>query len=330
MAVPGASVLDGSAFDDIAVSTIRNRSKAIQDAFTGSTALFQRLSKKGMMKPTPGGRSLVKELAYKANETVKRYSGYETLDIRPTAHLTAAEYTLKQMAVAVAMSGLEMLTNSGDSQVFDLLEARIENAEKSLVETLSVDVYSDGTADSGKQMAGLQSLVSNAGTGIVGGIDSSTWTFWRNQFLSSSGSGIGTLSSTTIQKAMNSLYLNLVRGRQRPDLIVADNTTYRFYLESLQAIQRITGSSDASAGFTSLKYMDADVVLDGGIGGDAPSTTMYFLNTDTLFYSPHKDRNMVPLNPTRNVVNQDAMVKLIAWAGTMGTTNRMLNGVLIA
>ena len=328
MAVPGTSVLDGSALDDIAVSTLRKRSKSIQDAFTGNTALLDRMKRRGVIKPTSGGRSLVKELSYKANETVKRYSGYETLDIRPTYHLTAAEYTLKQMAVAVQMSGLEMLTNSGDSAVFDLLESRIENAEKSMIETLSGDVYSDGSADGGKQMAGLQSLVSNTGTGVVGGIDSSTWAFWRNQFRSSTGSGAGALSAANIQSNMNALYFPLVRGRMKPDVIIADNDAYRFYLESLQAIQRIAQSSEASAGFETLKYMGSDVVLDGGLGGDCPNKTMYFLNTSTLFYSPHKDRDMVPLNPTRNVVNQDAMVKLIAWAGTMGTTNRMFNGVL--
>lgn len=331
MAAPGVSVLDASAFDDIAVSTLRSRAESIQDAFTGNTALLTRMKKKGVIKPTSGGRSLVKELSYKANETVKRYSGYENLDIRPTQHLTAAEYTLKQMAVAVTMSGLEMLTNSGGDTVFDLLETRIENAEKSLIETLSADAYSDGTADGGKQMVGLQSLVSNTGQGIVGGIDSSTFTFWRNQFLSSTGAGFGTLSATTIQKCMNALYFNLCRGRMEPDLIVADNLTYRMYLESLQAIQRITQSNvDASIGFTSLKYMNADVVLDGGIGGDCPTNTMYMLNTSTLFYSPHKDRNMVPLNPTRYNTNQDAMIKLIAWAGAMGTTNRQFNGVIIA
>lgn len=331
MAAPGVSVLDGSAFDDIAVSTLRSRAESIQDAFTGNTALLSRMKKKGVIKPTSGGRSLVKELSYKANETVKRYSGYENLDIRPTQHLTAAEYTLKQMAVAVTMSGLEMLTNSGGEVAFDLLETRIDNAEKSLIETLSGDAYSDGTADSGKQMAGLQSIVSNTGQGTVGGIDSATWTFWRSQVMSSAIGGFGAVSATTIQKYMNALYFNLVRGRQMPDLIVADNVFYKFYLESLQSIQRITSSSgSASIGFESLKYMNADVVLDGGIGGDCPASTMYFLNTDTLFYSPHKDRNMVPLNPTRYNVNQDAMVKLIAWAGTMGTTNRQFNGVLIA
>jgi hypothetical protein len=328
MAVPGSSVLDASAWDDIATTTLRKRGKAVADAFTGNTAFLDRLKKNGMHKPHSGGRSLVKEISYRANETVKRYAGYEQLDIRPQPHLTAAEYTLKQMAVAVTMSGLEMLTNSGDSAVLDLLEQRMDNAEKSFVEVLSGDVYSDGTSDGGKQLGGLQLLISNTGLGTVGGIDSSTWEFWRNKKINMTTDGFGAMSATNITDAMSAMYTSLIWQRQKPDLILADNASWLYYLKSLQAIQRITKEADASAGFQTLSFMGIDVVLDGGIDGDCPEKTMYFINTKSMFYSPHKDRDFVPLNPTRHVVNQDAMVKLMAWAGAMGTVNRRLNGVL--
>ena len=103
---------------------------------------------------------------------------------------------------------------------------------------------------------------------------------------------------------------------------MAANGYYALYLESLQAIQRITDEKMAGSGFTSLKYFGAgrsvDVVLDGGFPGlqqrhqsdhgGAPANTMYFLNTNYIFYRPHRDRNMVPLDPDRFSVNQDAMV----------------------
>ena len=38
---------------------------------------------------------------------------------------------------------------------------------------------------------------------------------------------------------MNSVWKQLVRGRDMPDLIVADGNYWQLYLESLQAIQRI-------------------------------------------------------------------------------------------
>ena len=57
---------------------------------------------------------------------------------------------------------------------------------------------------------------------------------------------------------------------------------------------------------------------------------MYFINTKYLHYRPHRDRNMVPINPDRYSVNQDAMVQLIGWAGNLTLSNARLQGVLTA
>ncbi len=244
---------------------------------------------------------------------------------------TGAEYNYAQAAVAVSISGLEQLQNSGENAIIDLLEGRIENAEQTLTNNIAVDVYSDGTADGGRQIGGLQLLIGTTNnSGIIGGIDSSVWSFWRNVAFSGVTNGGAATSTANIQSYMNRVYLQLVRGPDAPDLIVADNNYYRFYLESLQAIQRITSNEMAQVGFQSLKYMSSDVVLDGGYGGGAPVNTMYFANTKYIFFRPHSDRNFTPIGDERFAVNQDAMVKLIGFAGNMTLSNRFLQGVLSA
>jgi hypothetical protein len=50
-------------------------------------------------------------------------------------------------------------------------------------------------------------------------------------------------------------------------------------------------------------------------------------NTNYLFWQPHRDRNMVPLDRV-NSINQDAMVQLIIWMGNMTASNCELQGVL--
>jgi len=278
-----------------------------------------------------GGRTIVQELNYQENGTYKRYSGYEVLNISPSDVFTGAEYNYAQAAVAVSISGLEMLQNSGEEAIIDLLEGRIENAEQTLTNNVALDIYSNGTADGGRQIGGLQLLVSTTPTsGVVGGIDPSVWAFWRNVFFSGVTTGGAATSTATIQTYMNRVYLQLVRGADAPDLIVADNNFYRFYLESLQALQRIGDEDMAELGFQTLKYMNADVVLDGGFGGGAPTSTMFFLNTKYLFFRPHQDRNFAPLGDERFAVNQDAMVKLVGFAGNMTTSNRFLQGLLAA
>jgi hypothetical protein len=315
--------------DEITTTTLRKRSRKLADNVSDNTALLYRLKERGKQKPVSGGRTIVQELSYAENGTYKRYSGYETLDITPSDVFTAAEYNHKQAAVAVTMSGLEQLQNAGDEQVIDLLESRIENAEVTMMNNISADIYSDGTADGGKQIGGMQHLVSDAGTGTVGGINSTTWSFWQNYVFDFSDNSL-TPGASTIQEAMNTTWLNLKRNRDKPDLIVADNTYFQYYWQSLQAIQRIGNEKMGAAGYDNLKFMSADVVADGGQGGDAPSSHMYFLNTNFIFFRPHAQRNFVPLSPDRYAVNQDALVKLMAWAGNMTVNNRSLQGVIVA
>lgn len=315
--------------DEITTTTLRKRSKKLADNVSNNTALLYRLKSKNKVKPVSGGRTILQEIMYAENSTYKRYSGFETLDISPSDVFTSAEFNLKQAAVAVVMSGLEMLQNAGDEAVIDLLESRIENAEITMTNNISGDIYSDGTADGGRQIGGLQLLVADTGVGTVGGINSTTWPFWANYVFDFSTNSL-TPGPTTMQTAMNQTWLELKRNRDETDLIVADNTYYRYYWESLQAIQRIQSDDMAKAGFSSLKFMNADVVADGGQGGDAPANHMYFLNCDYIFFRPHSQRNFVPLNPDRYSTNQDALIKLMAFAGNMTVNNRSLQGVLVA
>lgn len=175
---------------------------------------------------------------------------------------------------------------------------QIKNLRVTYRNGLSQGVYGDGSVSN--SVGGLQLLVaSSPTTGVVGGIDRASWVFWRNQAWSAATNGSTVLSSATILSQMDSLWVQLVRGRDYPDLIIADNVTYKYYLAALQAIQRIgpenTAPDLAEYGFQSLKYLNADVVLDGGFQGfstdplppelsssssavgGAPSTTMYFL-----------------------------------------------------
>lgn len=331
MAIPSSTMTE------IVTTTLRNRTGKLADNVTKNNALLNRLKKKGNVKTVSGGRTIVQELEYAENGTFKRYSGYEALNISPSDVFTGAEFNYAQAAVAVSISGLEQIQNSGDNAIIDLLESRIKNAQKTLTNNIAVDCYSDGTADGGRQIGGLQLLVdSTPSTGTVGGIDASTTigTFWRNIAFSSATNGGAAATSANIQSYMNQTALQIVRGTDSADLIVADNNYYRLYLESLQAIQRIQSTDMAASGFTSLMYYGAgkaaDVVLDGGFGGGAPTNTMYFLNTDYLFFRPHVDRFFTPLGDDRFAVNQDAMVKLIGFAGNMTVSNRRLQAVLTA
>ena len=313
---------------DIVATTIESRSKSIADNVTKNNALLSRLEQRGNTKPISGGSVIFQELSYAENGNAGWYSGYDLLPVAAQDVISAAQYDIKQAACPVVISGLEMLQNAGREQMIDLMEGRIGVAESTMANLLAGGVYSDGTANGGKQVTGLDAAVPVDPTtnATYGGINQQTWTFWRNQVLSGNSE-----TAATIQGRMNTLWASLVRGIDRPDLIVMDNIMWGIYMASLQAQQRFLNASKGTLGFPTIEFMDADVVLDGGIGGFATTKTAYFLNTKYLHWRPHSARNMVPLSPSkRYAINQDAEVQIIGWAGNLTTSGRKFQGRLIS
>ena len=307
---------------DIIATTIQSRTRQIADNVTDNNAVLRALSQKGRIKTFSGGNVILQELSFRDNGNAGYYSGYDLLPVSAQDVISAAEFTIKQVAVPVVISGLEILQNSGKEKMIDLMDARMDVAESSMKNLIANGIYSDGTGSGGKQITGLGAAVPVSPTTTYGGIDPSTWAFWANAVVNTSG-----ITASTIQASWNSLWVQLIRGNDKPSLILTDNTTYALYLNSLQAQQRFTKESKAAAGFDSIAYMSADVILDGGIEGNCGANTAYFLNPDYLHWRPHADRNMVPLSPNkRYAVNQDAEVQILAFAGNLTTSGRKFQG----
>src|SRR5262245_2454946 len=312
---------------DIVATTIENRSKKIADNVTKNNALLARLEEKGNVKPFSGGTKILQELSFAENGNAGWYSGYDLLPVAAQDVITAAQFDIKQAACPVIISGLEQLQNASREQMVDLLDGRIGVAEATMSNLLAGGIYSDGTAQGGKQITGLDAAVPvNPATGTYGGIDRGTWTFWRSKTTTAGAA----LTNATVGDAMNTMWASLVRGMDRPDLLVMDGVFWGIYMSSLQNQQRFNSPESANRGFPTIKYMDADVVLDGGIGGLATNKTCYFLNTRFLHYRPHASRNMVPLAPNkRYAINQDAEVQIIGWAGNLTSSGSQFQGRLI-
>lgn len=308
---------------DILATTIESRTRKIADNVTKNNAILSKLEMKGKIKPFSGGYKILQELSFAENTNAGWYSGYDILPVGVSDVISAAEFNIKQAAVPVIISGLEMLQNAGKERMIDLMDSRLSVAESTLANLISGGLYSDGTGAGGKEIDGLDAAIPlDPTTGTYGGIDRATWTFWRSQI-----QDVAALDPTAIQGEWNELWASLQRGMDRPDLIMCDNSVWAAYTASLQAQQRFTSPEVGQLGFLSLKFMDADVVLDGGIGGFCPAGTAFFLNTDYLHYRPHSARNMVPLSPNRRyATNQDAEVQILAWAGNLTCSGAQFQG----
>jgi hypothetical protein len=313
-------------YSDILTTTIENRSRKIADNVTNNNAILSRLKSRGRIRTFSGGHKILQELSFAENSNAGWYTGYDILPTGVSDVISAAEYEIKQAAVPVVISGLEMLQNASREQMIDLMEGRMSVAETTLANLIVGGLYSDGTGSGGKQIDGLNAAVPLDPTASsYGNIDGSTFTFWQNAVKDSA-------NTTTLEADWTELWSNLVRGNDRTDLILADGVSWRTYVGALQANQRFTNTNSADSGFVTVKFMDADVVLDGGIYNGAvtagvPSTVAFFLNTNYIHYRPHSRRNMVALSPNRRyATNQDAEVQIIGWAGNLTTSGRMFQG----
>ena len=306
---------------EIATVALRNRRGELADNILNHNPLFERLNRRGNVVPADGGREIIEELEYGENSTVRWFSGYEILDTSPQEVFDAATYDWKQLAGTVTISGLEEIKNAGKERIINLLEKRIKNLQKSLQNAAAAAVFANGTGTNGKELGGLQLLVADDPTtsSTVGGINQSTYSWWRNQY-----SAAAATTSATVQGRMNTMWLSLVRGTDKPDLIVCDDDMYNYYESSLQQYQRFASSDSAAAGFESLKYKSADVIYDS----NCPNKHMYFLNTSYIYLRPFGD-GFNTLDK-RMSVNQDASVIPVTWAGNMTVSNRSLQGVVIA
>ena len=323
-----------SLFTELTVATLKNRKKDIADNMSQHNALWRRIKEKNGIRSVNGGTTIVENLDYAENQTFTRYSGYDLLNISPSTVFTASEYLWVQAAVNVTYSGREERVNMGDkTRVFDLVKNRTNNAIATAANVMNRDMYSAGTL--ANQLGGLQLIVADTNTNTVGGIDGGSFAFWRNKTWSaatSEGSAV-TLSSANILQYMNKMWMRLIRGTDNPDFILMSPTWYQYYEASQQQLQRYMKSTDAVAGFETLKYKTADVFFDQTTNefGDTvmPDSHAYFINTKYIKMCQHPDAQWTPAEDKVSV-NQDATIIPLLWMGQMTCSNRFLQGVMTA
>lgn len=312
---------------ELIATTIQKRNREFADNVTNNNAVLFQLAKKGRAEPTDGGERIYEELSFTDNTTANSYDGFEELATGQQQVLDTAEFTWKQYYVSVVISGKEQRQNSGREKMISLVSSRIDNAKASLKNRVALDLYGDGTGNNGKNITGLAAAIPvDPTTGTYGAINRANFTFWRSQVQDPAS----TPTSSTIQASMNLLWVSQCRDTDKPNLILSDNVLYTMFQGSMQLIQRVSDPKMATAGFQNLMYVTAPVVLDGGIGGNCTASTMFFLNTDYLYWRPHSGLNFAPINPeARSPVNQDAAIRLIGLQANLTCCGAKFQGRLI-
>lgn len=306
-----------SNFDAIASTTLKNYRGVFADNVSNGNVLLKYMKMKGQVIIS-GGDTIVEELMYDVGNGGS-YSEADTMTVTKPEGLSAAEFNWKQEYASITITGTDEIRNSGKEKIQSLLKARTKQAEIGMANRMGTIIYGDGTGNGGKDILGLAAICSTTPTtGILGGINRATYSFWRNKVNAS----VGSFASNGLTE-MGSMVRQLTRGMDRPKVIVCGNTVWG-YLEALAyGKAQFNNPQLADLGFHALKFEGIDVIYDPQCTADR----MYFLNTDYLTLKVHVERNFVT-TPFVTPSNQDVKVAKILWAGQLTVSNCALQGVL--
>lgn len=304
---------------EMVTTTLRHRRRDVADAVTKNNALMAVLRQRGRIKLINGGRTISEPIMYGENANFSFYTGRDPLAVAGQEVTTSAEFSWKQYAVGVSISGLETIQNNGKEAVLDIMEQRIIHAERTIANQVHQAAYSDGTRFAGKEFGGLDLLVNDVAGATVGGINSGTSPYFDNRRIATGGFTVANAYQTLLNGR-----LAITRGMDKPDLIITDNTYYSVASQAMQGQQRFSNAGLASMGFANIEFEGIPMVPDGGDGGFAQPGA-YMLNCSTLRMVMHRQRNNVPLGGVRRPLTEDSDTVIIVGAGNFTCNNRALN-----
>ena len=319
-----AQVAPNASVGELVTTTSVFRQKEIADNITNNNAVLDYLTKGEIESIFDGGREVQEAMDYEETRNVGWYAGEEPFPMEQQEVLTAARYPIRQAYGTVAIDGLTSLLNMGTEAKIDIANKRLKNMQKTMKNFITRALYGDGMGGGGKAFLGLDVLVpENPASGIVGGINRANHEFWRSK----RGSRTDDLDASKtpgankvyIEDEMVDMWQKTCRGMDKIDLIVADNGAWKTYWRSLQTDRRFT--SDFAVGrkigahWRTLEFMGVPVIMDGGIGGNAPLNQMYMLNTSGFHWRPVKGRNFTVRPKTQVAPDQDVMVTVMLFAG---------------
>jgi hypothetical protein len=301
-------------FDAVVATTLKNYLPKLEDNVFSARPLVFFLKQAGQIRTIAGGTTIVLPLIYAQNTTAGSYAGYDVIPTTPQDGMSAAEFTWKEYAASISISGREEAINNSEQEVIDLLEAKTMQTEETILEQLDQMFFLDGTGNGGKNFLGLAHLVGQNAT-VVGGIDPAAQTWWQ--------SNINTTAEVLTKSRMENSYNTASVGNDRPNVVLTTQALYEKYNTLLQDNLRYTDTRTADAGFENLVFHAAPVTYDVY----CQANTMYMLNSKYLRLTGHSDV-WFKSTPFVRPENQNARYAQILLMGELGISNRKRHSVL--
>jgi hypothetical protein len=232
-------------------------------------AALREFERQGVIKRVALGPTIEVPLDYRANPDSAVLAGdQDESSLIKTDIMTSASYSVAQISVPVTWTKGDDAKNPSQNQKIALVKQLLENGINSHDDLIEQCIFTTSTAG-GDELNGLSDLVTAAGTGTVGGIDSSIETWWKNY-------GDTYTDATDIEATFTTVYNKAAKGSGsslQPKFMISGVAPHATYEAGLQTLQRFVDTDEADAGFKVLAFKSARYVFSQ-YGG----TKVYFLN----------------------------------------------------
>jgi hypothetical protein len=336
--------------------------KKVVDAISDGRFLrFVMNGTKGRGKPNKGGYKLIDSLGERiqvplmyGKSPVDTYSGWLPINVTPTDGVTSAFFQTRQVASSIVITGFEQEQNKGENAILPLLETKINQSVITTKDFVN-QICLSGNAINGNSLVAYASagngsagpdpisvLVSKTPTtGTVGSIDTSTNTWFANQFDESAAASFAALDSE-----LDNLYTSCgiaPGGDSEPDFHLVDPQTFNIYRAALRTFAKIelTNYKDADLPFENLLFRGGTVFYDkfvpdnytgttpnlGGASATRAQGTWFMFNSEFMDLYASKANNFKP-GKFIEALDQDGIASKVLWYGGLTVSNRSKHGLL--
>ena len=252
--------------------------KGLVNQYFAATPLWERIYSKRQKRKFDSRRPIYIGLEVDG----KTPAGYAELATftRTRKQITQASYaTPANYHEDLVVSWSDVKRNSSPQDMANMLKARTKNIMKSWSKTMTTEFLTG--AGTSNTLLGIDSIVSEDGTGTVQTIVAGTDTWWANGFVDGSDAVI------TLPK-LHSVAIEAADGDDKPTLCVTDKYLLSYILTTLfQAKERYTDGTTKHASKVPLIY-DIPTMTDEALEtSGATSGNIWMLNENYLYFLVH-------------------------------------------
>lgn len=230
----------------------------VVDTILNSNVMFQRVVRAAKKW---SGRTLRSPIKVSKNITGTSFRGFDTFSVAATDNRQFLEFTPSFYQITCALPGDELSVADTEDKVLDLMKLTIQSDTEDMADDLGTIFYADGTGNGSKDPLGLGALVDD-GTSVatIGGLSRTTYPTLASTVTASSG-------TLTLAK-VDTLWIAVTSGAQKPTAIYTTEAVFNFYGQLLRPQERINKDVgtmkglSGGTGFVALAYNGKPVLMD--------------------------------------------------------------------